>query len=104
MNIEDDLRNALRREQPPPNFAAGVLAKTAPARVKPALLRRPAVFALAAALAAAALLPPAVFEYRRREEARGLEAKRELLIALSLTRTKLLQVKEQIHRNTRNAL
>ncbi len=111
MNFEDDLRVALRREPPPGDFAAKVLAAAArqesevasPFWRRPAALafwRRPAAWAVAAGLAAAAILPPAVLEYRHREELRALEAKHELLSALSITRAKLRQTKERVHRAT----
>jgi hypothetical protein len=102
VNFEDDLRAALRREPPPADFAAKVLA--AAARQKSVVAfpfwRRPAGWALAAGLAAAAILPPAVLEYRHREEQRALEAKHELLSALSITRAKLRQTRERVHRAT----
>jgi hypothetical protein len=105
VNIEDQLRTALRREEAPSDFAAKVLAKASARRSAPVpIWQRPAVVAIAAGLALAALMPPAVSEYHRREEARGLEAKRELLVALTITRTKLLQVKERIKQNTRHTL
>lgn len=102
MNFEDDLRAALRREPAPDNFAANVLAK-AGQRGKVAALplwRRPATWALAAGLSVAALIPPAVLEYRHRQEQRALEAKHELLFALRITRTKLQQTRERVRRAT----
>ncbi|MEP6716788.1 MAG: hypothetical protein ABJC09_14550 [Terriglobia bacterium] len=99
MSLEDNLREALRREMPSAGFAAKVLARTTLAKTPTPVWRRPVVWALAAGLAVAALVPPAVVEYRRREEARGLEARRQLLVALSITRTKLLQVKQRVQRN-----
>jgi hypothetical protein len=98
MSFEDDLRKALRHEPAPPDFAAKVLARTG--RRPPA--RRAAVLALAAGLALAAMIPPAVHQYRQRQ--RALEAKDQLMAALSITRTQLQQAKEKIRRNTRNKL
>jgi len=113
MNFEDDLRTALRREPAPPDFAAGVLAKTVLARtplatprlaIVPApLWRRPAVLALAAVLILAALIPQAVM-HRRREQKRALQARDQLIAALSITRVQLQQAKEKIRQNTRHAL
>jgi ferric-dicitrate binding protein FerR (iron transport regulator) len=96
MNIDDDLRKALRREPAPPDFAAKVLARTSrrPRR------RGPAVLALAAALALAAVIPPSVHQYRQRQ--RALEARGQLMAALSITRAQLQQAKEKIRRNIRN--
>ena len=93
MNLEDELRQALRREPAPADFAANVRARV------PVKKRRPALaFAVAAGLALTALIPPAVSEYHRRRQARAFEARRELLIALSITRTKLLQTQTRIER------
>jgi hypothetical protein len=102
MNFEDDLRAALRREQPPADFAARVLAKAAQTErvVAFPVWRRPATWAMAAGLAVAALVPPAVLEYRHREEQRALEAKKEFLFALQITRTKLQQTRARVHRAT----
>jgi hypothetical protein len=95
MNFEDELRTALRREQPPPDFAAKIIART---RVLP-FWRRPATFALAAALAVAALVPPAVNHYRRQQ--RAVEARAQLIEALAITKVQLLQVGDKIRRNKR---
>jgi hypothetical protein len=107
VNFEDDLRDALRREPAPGDFTAKVLAAAAqqPSVHKRGVAafpfwRRPAAWAVAAGLAAAAMLPPAVLEYRHREEQRALEAKHELLFALSITRAKLRQTRERVHRAT----
>jgi hypothetical protein len=106
VNFEDDLRAALRREPPPGDFAAKVLAAAArqsgrqESVVAFPFWRRPSVWAVAAGLAAVAILPPAVLEHRHREELRALEAKREFLSALSITRAKLRQTRERVHRAT----
>jgi hypothetical protein len=102
MNFEDDLRAALRREPPPGDFAARVLAAAARQQrvVAFPFWRRPAAWAVAAGLAAAAILPPAVLEYRRHEAQRALEAQHQLLSALSITRAKLRQTRERVHRAT----
>lgn len=112
MNFEDDLRAALRRESPSSGFAAKVLAQARrqeAARQRKVIAfpfwRRPAGWAMAAGLACAALLPPAVLEYRYVQERRALEAKRELLSALSITRAKLRQTRERVqHATTRHTL
>jgi len=96
MNFEDELRAALRREPAPVDFAAKLLSKT---RVLP-FWRRPATLALAAALAVAALVPPAVIEYRRQQ--RAAEARDQLIEALAIAKVQLLQVGEKIRQNTRH--
>ena len=98
MNLEDDLRRALRREPAPADFAARVLRRT---RVLP-FWRRPVTLAIAAALALAALVPPAVYQYRRYE--RSIEARDQLLVALSITRSQLQRVKERVRQNTRHKI
>ena len=106
MNLDDSLRAALRREPAPADFAAKVLAKAARDRaldkkvVAFPVWRRRAAWAIAAGLAVAALLPPAALEYRHRREVRALEAKKELLFALQITRAKLRQTRERVHRAT----
>jgi hypothetical protein len=107
-DFEQELRSALRRDPAPHGFAAKVLARAAeskaPAKVvKMPLWRRPAAWAVAAGIAVAALAPPVV-QYQRSREARAIEAKRELLLALEVTRTKLRQTRERIQRTTRHAL
>lgn len=108
-DFEAEIRAALRREPAPPDFAATVLARAAALDPKPKvtqmpLWRRPAAWLLAAGLAISAITPPAISEYQRRRELRALEAKRELLLALSITRAKLQQTRERIQRTTRHAL
>jgi hypothetical protein len=106
VSLEDEVRAALRREDPPAGFAARVLAQAAEQNkviVLP-VWRRPLLWAMAAGLAVAALVPPAFLEYRHREERRrAVEAKKELLFALRITRTKLRESRERIqHANTRH--
>jgi hypothetical protein len=99
MNLEDELRRALRQEPAPAGFGDRILAKTT--RVQP-VWRRPVTLAVAAALALAAIIPPAVKEYRRRE--RGVEVRDQLLSALSITRAQLRQTREKIRQNTRHKI
>jgi hypothetical protein len=99
MNFEDELRGALRREPAPPDFAAKVLARVPGKAVEIPRRRRPALaLAMAAGLALAALIPPAISEYHRRQEIRGLEARRQLLVALTITRTKLTEARVKLQR------
>ena len=98
MNLEDDLRRALRHEPAPPDFAARVLSET---RVIP-FWRRPVTFAIAAALLLAALAPPAVYEYRK--HLRAVEARDQLILAFAITKVQLEHVREKIRRNTRHKI
>jgi hypothetical protein len=56
--------------------------------------------AIAAALAVAAIVPPAFYQYRQQQ--RALEARDQLMTALSITRVQLRQAKEMIRQNTRH--
>jgi len=105
VNLENELRDALRREPAPVDFTAKVLAGTvvSPIRVLP-WWRRPAALALAAGLILGAMIPTAIFEYHQREERRALAARNQLMAALAITRTRLQQAKARIHRQTRHTL
>ena len=89
--MDDDLRFALRRKEPPPGFADRVLARlpvTLPAR------RPSRVWRWAAAAAACVLLAAGgdqYYQYRR-----GMEAKRQLLLALEITQEKLELVESRL--------
>ena len=95
MNLENELHAALRREPPPADLAASVLRRT---RRTP-LWNRPTAWAIAAALAAAAVIPSA---YQYRQHQRALEARDQLLTALSITRVQLEHTREKIIQNTRH--
>jgi hypothetical protein len=105
VNLEDRLRGALQREPAPADFAARILSKTQLSKTGPArwgvlsFRPRPVTLAIAAALALAALITPAVHEYRR--EQRAIAARDQLIEALSIARVQLQQAKEKIRRNTR---
>jgi len=102
-SLEKALRESLLREAAPADFAAKVMAgvKTVSAtRMKPKpWLARPMALALAAAIGAMAIIPSVVLEYRRREEAKGQQAKHDLLIALAITRNQLQQVRQKVQRS-----
>ena len=89
--FENQLRAALRREPPPPDFAAKVLARTNSNRGNKRYW-----MPLAAALLAGAVIPAVVVERHRHEQA--LEARRQLVSALQITRAKLNFAKEKIQR------
>ncbi len=101
MNLENELREALRREAAPEGFADRVLAKT---RGAGPMWRRPVVLAVAAALVMTVAIPSEVARYRRREQRRAIEARDQLIQALAITRVQLRHAKEQIRRNTRHTL
>jgi len=86
--FEDELRSALRRQEPPAGFADRVLARTRHNKGGPR--HRSWV---AAAIAAGLLLSLGGFEYRQYE---GRKAKRELLLALEIAGSKLSIAQEKI--------
>jgi negative regulator of sigma E activity len=98
MNLEDELRTALRRKLPPSDFAGKVLAKTVRKNRVIPFWRRPAAMAIAAGVALAAVIP-SVYQYRRQQ--RGIEARDQLVLALSITKVQLQQTREKIRHNAR---
>jgi len=84
--LEDRLRRAFEREEPPAGFAERVIARTRAARTPPRWL---------AAAAAALVLTAAGYAYRWHE---GQRAKREVLLALRITSAKLTHIQAQVAR------
>ena len=106
--LEDELRNALRREEPPEGFAARVLARAAatpepgPARAWTRLrgwFRAPvfARVAMAGALCLAVVLGVHYEQRQQLERMRGEAAKRQLLLALRVTGSSLRAVHDKVH-------
>ncbi len=99
MRLEDELRNSLRREEPPEGFAERVLAETA--KAAPSVWRR--LFALpilrwAMAGAVCLMLAVAGIEYKQaqQEQAHGEAAKAQLMRALHITALKLQLAQEKV--------
>jgi negative regulator of sigma E activity len=103
--FEDELRNALRREDPPEGFEARVLARAA-AEPRPqsawerlwGWFRMPVV-ARAAMAGALCLLVVMGVQYERRqrlERIRGEAAKQQLLLALRVTGSSLRAVHDKV--------
>ena len=92
MNIEDNLRAALRREDPPPGFANRVLERMPP--------RRNHAWRHWRWAAAAAVLAVFVFsgvEYRQAQQRMaGERAKQQLMLALQITGSKIHVVQQKI--------
>jgi hypothetical protein len=104
MNIDEELRAALRREPAPKEFAAAVLAKTrgrVGTEVHRGIWQRPFTLALAVAVAAVAMVPAVILDYQRRE-AKGLKAKQDLLTALAITRDQLRHARERVQHTPRD--
>ncbi len=96
--LDDELRRALGREDPGPEFTARVLARAAAA---PPARRRvwwfPNLRWAAAAAAACVLIVTAGVEYREWQvRVQGETAKRELVRALHIAGTKLNQARDKV--------
>jgi len=96
MNLENDLRKALRRERAPAGFADKVIAQAGKPVRAPWWKFRPLVLANAFAVTAALFAGGVI--YQRHEEQRALEARRQLVTALSLTKASLQKAQERIRR------
>jgi len=94
--LEDELRQALRRREPPAGFAERVLA-----RAHPRESRRPSWFHwrwLAAAAALMVLVVGLYFFEERRRRLEGERAKQQVMLALHLTGSKLRLAQQRIQR------
>jgi hypothetical protein len=100
--FEDELRAALRRQEPPAGFEDRVLAAARPSRLWQKFQRHRMTGEIAcptrtswiaAAIAAGLLLSLGGFGYREYE---GRKAKRELLLALEIAGSKLSIAQEKI--------
>lgn len=105
MRLEDELRRAMARHNPPGDFTARVLARAAQqesgtaARAWRAWFERGRAWRLAGALAGISLAVSAGFMYQQHERAvRGEAAKGQLLLAVRIAGTKLQQAHRQVLR------
>ena len=104
--LEDELRNALRREEPPAGFEARLMArlaqeperKTGLARwLRLPEMRLPLMTQVAFAAALCLVVVAGVrYERDRRERVEGLAAKAKLMQALRVTGTQLQAVREKV--------
>ena len=95
MNLDDELRSALRRREPSPDFTARVLARASIAAITPAQRRwfsRPATRWLAA-MAATLLLSAGTLEYRHYQ---GERAKSQVLLAMHIAARKLNRAQRKV--------
>lgn len=92
MDFERELRNTLRRKDPPPGFADRVMARLEPPRAR----RGPPRWIPWAVAAALLLSSSGGLVYRQQQQARGEEAKEQLLLALKVTGTQLDHVRARV--------
>ena len=101
-SFERELRESLRREPAPADFAARVMKATqihAMQTHRPA--RRSFTLALAAAIAAAAIVPAVIIDRQHRETEKRIQARQDLLTALAITRTQLELARQKVEFATR---
>ena len=100
-HMEDELRQALRRVEPPPGFADRVMARV-PSRKK----AWPRNWMAAAAAILVAVLGAGSWEYQRGRDQRiaAEQAKAELIFALELTSSKLQATRSKVLRHTGGTL
>jgi hypothetical protein len=95
--LEDELRNALRREEPPQGFASRVLARAEAGPAPRRWFAWPPLRWASAVTAVAVVAGGLSYERERRTRAEGERAKEQVLLALHITGSKLQFVKEKIH-------
>jgi hypothetical protein len=97
MNLDDELRAALRREDPSPGFAQRVVARAYSNRAPKASIHR---MIWAAALAAMLMIgSTATFEYRQMKAER---ASRDAILALRITAEKLNMTRDKLLKRGEN--
>jgi hypothetical protein len=103
--LEDDLRMALRRAEPPEDFTDRVLARLSSLAAEPAwwerlavLLRPPRVQWVALSVIVSIMIPAAGVEYRRQKQyrAEGEAAKAQLVFAVRVAGSKLHHVQKKV--------
>jgi len=102
MNLDDELRAALRREDPSPGFTESVLARRGTARVQSIPAPKASIHRMiwAAAIAAILLIGfTATFEYRQMKAER---ASRDAVLALRIAAVKLNVARDKVLRREEN--
>jgi hypothetical protein len=89
--FERDLRESLRRRQPPPGFAEDVLERT-----RRTAVRSPFVRWLAVAALFVVLIGGGALVWQQHRQAEGEKAKQQLMVGLRITGSKLQSVQKRI--------
>jgi hypothetical protein len=106
MDADDELRNALRRVEPPAGFAERVLRRAADRGAPPFATRRgpmrrvlggPAARWATAAALAVAVTGAVWYRAEQRREAQGENARRQVLIGLRIASSTLQQVEAKVN-------
>jgi hypothetical protein len=95
MNLDEELKSALRRENPSPGFAARVAAKAHSSPITKAPLRFTRFMWATAVAALLAIGLTATYEYRQMQAER---ASRDAVIALRIAADKLNTAREKVSR------
>ena len=93
-SLEDELRSALRRREPSPDFAERVLARVSAESVRRAPRVSQPGIRWVVALAAALLLTAGSLEYRHY---RGERARDQVLLAVRIAGSKLNRAQKKVH-------
>ncbi len=93
MNLESDLKHALRRESPPAGFAGRVMARIEQAEQP---RRRPVWWRAAAASVTLAILLGGYGTHRAYEQRKGERAREELLRAMSIASEKVKYAQDEV--------
>jgi hypothetical protein len=98
-NMDDELRNALRREEPPQGFADRVLERAACGEVQQRQTRRPFVRWAAAAIIVASVAGGVQYravQQAREDRIKGEAAKEQVVQALRIAGSKLQLVQAKV--------
>jgi hypothetical protein len=96
MNLEHDLKHALRRESPPDGFAQRVMQRLDHADEADAPRRRPVWWRAAAASVTLGLLLGGYATHKAVEHRRGEHAKEQVLEAMRITSEKMRYAQQEV--------
>jgi hypothetical protein len=101
--LDDELRNAMRREEPPEGFAGRVLARVQEKKQSAwtgIFGSRALRWALAGAMCLALVIASVEYKRAQDERARGEAAKQQLMLALRITADKLQFAQEKVQHSS----